>query len=101
MKRIILIFGVLSAMTGIVTAYVGRGCPPIRSLPEAYGLAAHSLGSLTNQLRCIEAKRDKDIRQWDFIFEGTLFGGTNVTHKYVIVEDDLTDSPARVQDDVK
>gem|GEM_PF-4409800 len=61
--------------------------PPARSLPEAYQLALRTLGSRTNQLACIEAKRNKDLLYWDIVFEET-----NASRVVVSVADSSTDA---------
>ncbi len=87
MKRISLIFVVLIAMAGIAAAHWVIGVFPPLSLPAAYHFATESLGSLTNDLKCVEAKRDAKNAEWNFVFEGT-----NATAKVVVVYDYLVDN---------
>ena len=69
MKRAI-IYALVGVMAASVPAFTLLSHAPIRPLPEAYELAMQTLGTRTNTLACIEAKRH-EIRRWDFVFEGT------------------------------
>ena len=88
MKRISLIFVVWISATVIATAawLIGSFAP--LSLPEAYASATESLGSLTNAFKCIEAKRDKEAKQWEFVFEGTNASVTNIVVSDFYVDGD-------------
>jgi hypothetical protein len=87
MKRITLIFVVWIAVTVIASAAWILGYFPPLSLPAAYSFATESLGSLTNDFKCVEAKRDKRMSVWDFTFEST-----NASVKDIIVFDYLADN---------
>ena len=89
---VILVFAVFTA--GSVFAFFFSGVLP-RRLPEAYEIAMQTLGSRTNELVCVEAKRriKKDnIGIWDFVFEkGTMFQReTNASQVVVFVSDGAT-----------
>jgi hypothetical protein len=88
MKRISLIFVVWISATVIATAAWLLGSFPPLSLPEAYASAADSLGSLTNAFKCIEAKRDKEAKHWEFVFEGTNAIVTNIVVSDFYVDGD-------------
>src|ERR1035437_6548790 len=88
MKRISLIFVVWISATVTATAAWLLGSFPPLPLPEAYASATESLGSLTNDFKCIEAKRDKEAKQWDFVFEGTNAIVTNIVVSDYFVDGD-------------
>ena len=75
----------LSAMTGIVTAFVtGVGAldwPPYTPLPVAYNMAMVTMGSATNEFVCIEASH-QTFPGWVF-----TFSNTNAAQKVVTVPD--------------
>jgi len=76
----ILVLVALAASVGFAFTHFG----PItqRSLPDAYQIAVQTVGSRTNDLECVAAKRTKEGGLWDFVFEGT-----NATRVVVIVSD--------------
>jgi hypothetical protein len=85
MKRIIVTLAVVSAMTGIVTAFItGVGAltwPPYTPLPVAYNMAMTTMGSATNEFLCIEVNH-QSFPGWTF-----TFANTNAVSKVVTVPD--------------
>ena len=88
MKRVSLICAIWISATVVAAAAWLLGPFPPLSLPEAYASAADSLGSLTNDFKCIEAKRDQKAKQWEFVFEDTNAVVTNIVVSDYFVDGD-------------
>jgi hypothetical protein len=92
MKRASGTIMILVAGTVIAAAAWILGPAEPHSLPEAYNHAIDSLGSLTNDFQCIEARRDEKLHWWNFTFEDT-----NAAAKSVFVYDFLIDGDPKTR----
>jgi hypothetical protein len=76
MKRIVISLIVFGLATGVCFAYLMQWRPKVKpplSLPEAYGIAMQSLGSLTNDFHCLSALTQVSGQgpNWNFSFSNT------------------------------
>jgi hypothetical protein len=98
MKRTWISILVFILATGISFAYLmqwSTSKKPTLSLPEAYGLAMQSLGSLTNDYHCIAAKTQISGLgpNWKFVFFNTNSPSKVTDSKLVFVYFDKSKKP--------